>query len=153
MAELAFDTLSAARRLEKEFDFTPRQAEGTAKLVHEQLIGKVATKDDAKALKSDVEKLDNRIEKLDNRIEKLNNRVEKLDNRVEELNEKIDIRAGELNEKIDTSVKELDESIKTVNASQIELKTDIRWIKLIGAAIVALILPILMSQLAMILLN
>ena len=65
MAELAFDTLSVARRLEKEFDFTPKQAEGTAKFVHEQLIGKVATKDDAKALKSDIEKLDTRVEKYE----------------------------------------------------------------------------------------
>ena len=35
MAQAAFDTLSAAKRLEKEFEFTSKQAEGTAKLVHE----------------------------------------------------------------------------------------------------------------------
>ena len=135
MAELAFDTLSVARRLEKEFDFTPKQAEGTAKLVHEQLIGKVATKDDAKALKSDIEKLD-----------------KKIDIRAGELNEKIHANTKELNEKIDTSVKELDERIKTVNAGLIGMKTDLIWIRLTGGAIVALLLPLLFQP-AMTLLN
>ena len=54
MAHAAFDTLSAAQRLEKEFGFPPKQAEGTAKLVHEHLVGTVATKEDIAAVQDDV---------------------------------------------------------------------------------------------------
>ena len=54
MAHAAFDTLSAAQRLEKEFGFPPKQAEGAAKLVHEHLVGTVATKDDIAAVKGEL---------------------------------------------------------------------------------------------------
>ena len=104
MAQAAFDTLSAAQRLQEEFEFTPKQAEGTAKLVHEQLVGNVATKDDVKALKGDIEKLD----------------------------EKIDTSVKALDEKIDASVKALDKKIETVSVGLIDMKADLRWIKLIG---------------------
>ena len=54
MAHAAFDTLSAAQRLEKEFGFPPKQAEGTARLVHEHLVGTVATKEDIAAVKGEL---------------------------------------------------------------------------------------------------
>ena len=50
MVQTAFDTLSAAKRLEEDFDFSAKQAEGAAKLVYENLAGDVASKADIAAL-------------------------------------------------------------------------------------------------------
>ncbi|WP_419739506.1 hypothetical protein [Ruegeria sp.] len=62
MAQTAFDTLSAAQRLEKEFGFPPKQAEGTAILLHEHLVGNVATKDDISSIRSEISALDKKID-------------------------------------------------------------------------------------------
>ena len=70
MAQVAFDTLSAAKRLEEDFEFSPKQAEGAAKLVYDHVVGNVATKGD----------LDQAVTKLD----------AKIDTSVTALNDKID---------------------------------------------------------------
>ena len=99
MAQEAFDTLSVAQRLEEEFEFSPKQAEGTAKLIYEHLTGTVATKDDFKALN----------DKIDDSVKAL----------------KGDMKA--LNDKIDDSVKALTEKMAT-KAELAEVKTEIlKW--------------------------
>ena len=65
MAPEAFDTLSVAQRLEEEFEFSPKQAEGTARLVYEHLTGNGATKDDVKALN---DKIDTSVKALNDKI-------------------------------------------------------------------------------------
>ena len=51
----------------------------------------------------------------------------------------------ELNEIIHTSLKDSGEGIKSVNVDLIEINRGMRWIKLIGAAIVMLLLPLLLD--------
>ena len=82
----AFDTLSAAEELQRDYGFEQRQAEGIAKLVHHQLIGNVATKDDIAALKEDIEGVKKDVQsvreelravdaRLDGKIDALENRM------------------------------------------------------------------------------
>ena len=114
MAHAAFDTLSAAQRLEKEFGFPPKQAEGTARLVHEHLVGTVATKDDIAAVKGE----------LKAEIAAVKSDVAAVKDDVKALDAKI----GALDKRVDTGL--------------IEVRSDLKWIKGIGAAIVAaLVLP------------
>ena len=49
MAEPAFDTLTIAKELERDYGFEAKQAEGAAVMIHRHLVGNVATKDDLKA--------------------------------------------------------------------------------------------------------
>ena len=99
MAQEAFDTLSVAQRLEEEFEFSPKQAEGTARLVYEHLTGSAATKEDVKTL-----------------------------------NDKI----GEVRD-----------DVVAVREEVIAVKRDLHWIKLIGGAIVGLlVLPLLDSHIS-----
>ena len=114
MAHAAFDTLSAAQRLEKEFGFPPKQAEGTARLVHEHLVGTVATKDDIAAVKGE----------LKAEIAAVKSDVAAVKDDVKALDAKI----GALDKRVDTGL--------------IEVRSDLKWLKGIGAAIVAaLVLP------------
>ena len=98
MAQEAFDTLSVAQRLEEEFEFSPKQAEGTARLVYEHLTGSAATKEDVKTL-----------------------------------NDKI----GEVRD-----------DVVAVREEVIAVKRDLHWIKLIGGAIVGLLVLPLLTDLA-----
>ena len=66
MAQVAFDTLSAAKRLEEDFEFSAKQAEGAAKLVYDHVVGNVATKGDldqaVNALQKDMTALNDKID-------------------------------------------------------------------------------------------
>ena len=68
MAEPAFDTLSIANELEKDYGFEPRQAQGTATMMHRHLVGNVATKGDIALVRKDVEALDKKIGALEEKI-------------------------------------------------------------------------------------
>lgn len=109
MAQEAFDTLSVAQRLEEEFEFSPKQAEGTARLVYEHLTGSAATKEDVKTL-----------------------------------NDKIDTSVKTLNDKIG----EVRDDVVAVREEVIAVKRDLHWIKLIGGAIVGLLVLPLLTDLA-----
>ena len=58
MAEAAFDTLSMARSLERDYDMPAKQAEGVATLVYTQLSGNVATKEDIARVQEDIVRLE-----------------------------------------------------------------------------------------------
>ena len=121
MAHAAFDTLSAAQRLEKEFGFPPKQAEGTAKLVHEHLVGTVATKDDIAAVKGELKA---EIAAVKSDVAAVKDDVAAVKDDVKALDAKI----GALDKRVDTGL--------------IEVRSDLKWLKGIGAAIVAaLVLP------------
>ena len=79
---------------------------------------------------------------------------------IEKLDEKIDISVKalkgdieKLDTKIDASVKALDKRINTVSVGLIDMKADFRRIKLIGGAIVTLLVLPLLTELAKVVLN
>ena len=117
MPHAAFDTLSAAQRLEKEFGFPPKQAEGTAKLVHEHLVGTVATKDDVAAVKSDIAAVKGEL-------------------KAEIAAVKDDVAA------VKSDVAAVQDDVAAVKDDVAAVKGDLKWIKGIGAAVLAvLVLP------------
>ena len=117
MAHAAFDTLSAAQRLEKEFGFPPKQAEGTAKLVHEHLIGTVATKEDIAAVQDDVAAVKSDMAAVKEDVAAV----------------KEDVAA------VKSDVAAVKSELKAEIAA---VKSDLKWLKGIGAAILAvLVLP------------
>ena len=89
MAEPAFDTLSIANELEKDYGFEPRQAQGTATMMHRHLVGSVATKGDIALVRKDVEALDGKIGALDKKIDAS---VRALDGKIGALEEKITMK-------------------------------------------------------------
>ena len=76
MPMASFDTISVAKRLEEEFAMPRQQAEGVAVVMHENLVGNLATKDDVQALN---EKIDTSVamlnEKIDTSVAMLEERV------------------------------------------------------------------------------
>lgn len=54
MAQPAFDTLTVAQTLEREYDYSPKQAEGAARMLFERTLANVATKDDLDRVVSDL---------------------------------------------------------------------------------------------------
>ena len=65
MAEAAFDTLSMARSLERDYDMPAKQAEGVATLVYTQLSGNVATKEDIARVQEDIARVQDDIVRLE----------------------------------------------------------------------------------------
>ena len=65
-----------------------------------------------------------------------------LKNDIQKLDRNVDIRSEELGERI-----------KTLSVGLIEMKTDLRWINLIGRAIVNLLILPLLTELTTIILN
>ncbi len=65
MAEAAFDTLSMARSLERDYDMPAKQAEGVATLVYSQLSGNVATKEDIARVQEDIARVQDDIVRLE----------------------------------------------------------------------------------------
>ena len=90
MAEPAFDTLSIANELEKDYGFEPRQAQGTATMMHRHLVGSVATKGDIVLVRKDVEALD---KKIDASVKALDGKIGALE---EKITMKMTIRLGGL---------------------------------------------------------
>ena len=132
MAHAAFDTLSAAQRLEKEFGFPPKQAEGTARLVHEHLVGTVATKDDIAAVKGEL--------KAEIAAVKDDVAAVKGELKAEIAAVKSDVAA------VKDDVAAVKDDVAAVKgelkAEIAAVKSDLKWIKGIGAAILAvLVLP------------
>ncbi len=150
MPMAAFDTMSVAKRLQDDFEMPQKQAEGVALVLHENFVGNVATKEDVKGLKDDTKALKNDVKALKNDVKALD---KKIDISVKALNDKIDISVKALNDKIDTSVKALNDKIVEVKNDMIEVKSDLRWIKLIGGAIVGLLVLPLLADLATAVLN
>ncbi len=149
MVHAAFDTLSTAQRLEREFDFPTKQAEGTAILLHEHLVGYVATKDDIGRLESridgelatkdDIAKLESRIDRelvTKSEFISLEKKVAGLDTRVAGLETRL--------ERLETRVERLEEKVDALVICVGELRNDMKWMKAIGAVIIAaLVLPLL----------
>ena len=82
MAEPAFDTLTIAKELERDYGFDARQAEGAATMIHRHLVGNVATRNDLmvmrEALDADFEKIDRRFETVEKRLEDLEGKIDGL---------------------------------------------------------------------------
>ena len=72
MPMASFDTISVAKRLEKEFAMPRQQAEGVAVVMHENLVGNLATKDDVQALN---DKIDTSVTALKDDMKALEERV------------------------------------------------------------------------------
>jgi len=106
MTQAAFDTLSTARRLEREFEFTAKQAEGAATLLYQHLAGTVATRDDMKALDG---KIDAGLAALKEDITALD---AKIDTGLAALDAKIDAGLAALDGKIDAGLAALREDMK-----------------------------------------
>ena len=71
MAEAAFDTLSMARSLERDYDMPAKQAEGVATLVYSQLSGNVATKEDIARVQEDIARVQDDIARVQDDIVRL----------------------------------------------------------------------------------
>ena len=115
-----FDTLSAAEALEAA-GIAPDHARAIVGQVNRAVDENVATKADVKALDT----------KIDTGLKALNENVAT----------KADVKA--LDTKIDTGLKALDTKIDTgLKALDTKIGTDLKWMKLIGGAILAvLIMP------------
>jgi len=83
----AYDTLSIARSLERDYEFDKKQAEGIARTIHEHLVANVATKDDLEKLSVE---LNGKIIELRGEIVALSGRIDSLEGRIDNLEGKID---------------------------------------------------------------
>ncbi len=61
MSQPAYDTLAIAKELEHDFDFQPKQAEGTARVIHRHLVGDVATNEDIESVKENIASFEDRV--------------------------------------------------------------------------------------------
>ncbi len=114
MEDIPFDTLSAVRRLEDN-GFSAEKAEAITAVVREGITGGIATKADLAQLEA---KMDGRIDRLE----------AKMDGRIDRFEAKMDGRIDRLEAKMDGRID--------------RLEADLKWMKLIGGAILAvLILP------------
>ncbi|WP_419738649.1 hypothetical protein [Ruegeria sp.] len=103
MPMAAFDTMSVARRLQKEFGMPEKQAEGVAVVLHENFVGNVATKEDLaqakQVLGADIQRVEDTLTaKIDHVEETL---TAKIDHVEETLTAKIDHVEETLTAKID----------------------------------------------------
>ena len=120
MPMAAFDTISVAKRLQEEFGMPEKQAEGVAVVLHENFVGNVATKED---LRRGVKELTGQIKGLDDKIDALGREVN-----------------GQI-KGLDDKIKGLDDKMAT-KEEVAHISTDLKWIKVIGGVIVAvLVLP------------
>ncbi len=128
LAAHAYDTLSIARSLERDYAFGEKQAEGIARTIHEHLVANVATKDDLENLRVE---LIGRIVELDGKIDEV--RVE-LIGRIVELDGKIDEVRVELIGRIDNLDGKIDEVRVELIGRIVELdgKIDEVRVELIG---------------------
>ncbi len=109
LAVHAYDTLSIARGLERDYAFGKKQAEGIARTIHEHLVANVATKDDLEHLRIELtgkiaevhSELDGKIAEV--RVElaevrgeivALNGRIDRLEGRIDNLGKALTFRMG-----------------------------------------------------------
>jgi len=86
----AFDTMGVADRLSRDFDVPEKQARGIARVLHENFVGNVATKDDIAAIRKDSRHLDEKLaEKIDRVEERLTGEIRRVDGRITQLEEKL----------------------------------------------------------------
>ena len=105
MAEPAFDTLTIAKELERDYGFEAKQAEGAAVMIHRHLVGNVATKDDLKAQSRELTgKIEAQGRELSGKIVALDEKIEaqgrELSGKIVALDEKIEAQGRELSGKI-----------------------------------------------------
>ena len=109
LAAHAYDTLSIARSLERDYAFGEKQAEGIARTIHEHLVANVATKDDLENLRVELigriveldgkigavrSELDGRLVQVHREIVALNGRVDRLEDRIDNLGKALTFRMG-----------------------------------------------------------
>jgi len=101
----AYDTLSIARSLERDYEFDKKQAEGIARTIHEHLVANVATKDDLEKLsvelngkiielRGEIVALSGRIDSLEGRIDNLEGRIDNLEGKIDSLGKALTFRMG-----------------------------------------------------------
>ena len=128
MAEAAFNTIAEIQRL-RDAGIEQKQAEAITLSIHAGVTGGVATKADLELVRADVDLV--RTE-LDGKIDLARKDVELV---------RKDVLSGDkaLKAEIDGVEQRLDAKIDLLRT---EMKTDLKWIMLIGGAILAvLILP------------
>ena len=115
MGLAAFDTLSVADKLQNEYDVPEKQARGIASVMNESFVGNVATKED-----------------LAQTEQKLTGEIEDVRKDMRHMEEKLSGEIAHVEEKLSGQITHVEE----------KLTGEIKWIKLIGGAILAvLILP------------
>ena len=90
MSMLAFDTMEAAKRLAREYDFSERQAEGITVVLRDSVVSDLATKEDLQALE---ERMTSRIEmaisdlrkEMDSRFREMDSRFREVDKRLHQI--------------------------------------------------------------------
>ncbi len=129
LAAHAYDTLSIARSLERDYAFGEKQAEGIARTIHEHLVANVATKDDLENLRvelnGEIAALSGRIDNLDGKIDavrvELIGRIVELDGKIDAVRVELIGRIVELDGKIDAVRSELDGRIVQVHREIVAL--------------------------------
>ncbi|WP_419738651.1 hypothetical protein [Ruegeria sp.] len=135
MAEPAFDTLTIARELERDFGYEPKQAEGAAVMIHRHLVGNVATKEDLAQAKQLLGADIQRVE------DTLTAKIEALDTKIDHVEETLTAKIDHVEETLTAKIEALDAKVE---AQLAPISNDLKWIKLIGGVIVAvLVLPLL----------
>ncbi len=116
LAVHAYDTLSIARGLERDYAFGKKQAEGIARTIHEHLVANVATKDDLEHLRIEltgkiaevhseltgkiaevrleIAEVRGEIVALNGRIDRLESRIDRLEGRIDNLGKALTFRMG-----------------------------------------------------------
>ena len=122
LAAHAYDTLSIARSLERDYAFGEKQAEGIARTIHEHLVANVATKDDLENLRVE---LIGRIVELDGKIDEVRveliGRIVELDGKIDEVRVELIGRIVELDGKIGAVRSELDGRLVQVHREIVAL--------------------------------
>ena len=130
MTQPVIDTLKLADSL-KESGFPDRQAEGLARALGTALTEHVATKADLDAairlVRSDIAALDTKISALDNKGDARDTRMDGIDARIDAIDTKIDA--------LDTKIDAID---KKFEAKFNSLRTQIRFVFAMLAALLAL---------------
>ena len=137
MTQPVIDTLKLADSL-KESGFPDRQAEGLARALGSALTEHVATKADLDAairlVRSDIAALDTKISALDNKGDARDTRMDGIDARIDAIDTKIgalDTKIGALDTKIDAIDKKFEAKFNS-------LRTQIRFVFAMLAALLAL---------------
>ena len=132
MGVAAFDTISEMRRL-RDAGFAQEQAEAITRSIHSGVTGGVATKADLETFRSEVR--------------------EEISALRSEVREEIATLRSEVREEITAFRSEVRGEIATLRSEIVLVQSDLRWIKLIGGVIVAVLVLPWLAELAGVVLN
>ncbi len=141
MSEIAFDTLTAVRRL-KEVQFTDEQAETITRTVRDGITGGVATKADIHEVRGEIAQVraEVKTEIAEFRAE-VKTEIAQVRTEIAEVRTEIAESKAEVRTEIAESKAEVKTEIAEVRADIGEFKTavksDLKWMRVLGAGILA----------------